>query len=141
MEEIEYSIKIAEAKYLPVAHNIVFIFDQSSGHRAFAEDALNARKMNVEDGGKQPFQRDTLWNGQPQRMVTASGKQKGLRTVLQERSVDTSGMLKADMVKKLEAMHDFQHQRSKVEELVNSKGHRAIFLPKFHCELNPIGSS
>lgn len=25
-----------------------------------------------------------------------------------------------------------------VEELIRSAGHKCIFLPKFHCELNPI---
>ena len=29
-------------------------------------------------------------------------------------------------------------QKSKVELFLNSKGHLAYFLPKFHCELNPI---
>ena len=75
----------------------------------------------------QSFQRDTIWNCQPQRMVTSSGKQKGLRTVLQECGIDSSGMIKNDMVKMLENMHDFQTQRSKVEELIKRKGHKAIF--------------
>ena len=30
-----------------------FFFDQSSAHGAFADDALNANKMNVKPGGKQ----------------------------------------------------------------------------------------
>jgi hypothetical protein len=29
-----------------------FIFDQSSAHSAFAKDALNAKEMNVNPGGK-----------------------------------------------------------------------------------------
>ena len=32
----------------------VFFFDQSSAHQAFAPDALIARNMNVNPGGKQP---------------------------------------------------------------------------------------
>ena len=30
-----------------------FVFDQSSVHRAFAKDVLNAKEMNVKPGGKQ----------------------------------------------------------------------------------------
>ena len=32
------------------------------------------------DGGKQPFQRDTVWDGRPQKMVIADGLQKGLNS-------------------------------------------------------------
>ena len=50
--------------------------------------------MNVSDGGKQPFMGDTIWDGKPQKMVTSSGIQKGLKTLLEERKVKTDGMLK-----------------------------------------------
>jgi hypothetical protein len=33
---------------------------------------------------------------------------------------------------------DFHDQLSAVEDLCHKNGFRAIFLPKFHCELNPI---
>jgi hypothetical protein len=56
------------------------------------DDALNAERMNVRDGGKQPFMRDTVWDGEPQSMVTDDGVQKGMRTVLEERGIDTKGM-------------------------------------------------
>ena len=49
--------------YPKEAFTLVFIFDQSSGHTAYQEDALNAQRMNVSDGGKQLQQRDTTWNG------------------------------------------------------------------------------
>ncbi len=55
------------------------------------DDALNVDRMNVKDGGKQPFMRDTVWDGKCQRMVTAQGLQKGMKTVLEERGVDTRG--------------------------------------------------
>jgi len=44
---------------------MVLLFDQSSGHCAYADDAddaLIARKMNISDGRKQPFLRDTVWD-------------------------------------------------------------------------------
>jgi len=33
---------------------------------------------------------------------------------------------------------DFVSQESMVETLIKGAGHECIFLPKFHCELNPI---
>jgi len=60
--------------------------------------------MNVNDGGKQPFLRDTMWDGRLQRMVTEDGKQKGMKTVLQERGVNVKGVHKDEMVKILEEM-------------------------------------
>ena len=47
-------------------------------------------------------------------------------------------MVKAYMVKALDEMHDFKTQKTRVEELISRHGHRCIFLPKYHCELNPI---
>jgi len=41
---------------------LVFLFDRSSGHCAFADDALLAHKMNGSGGEKQLFQRDTVWD-------------------------------------------------------------------------------
>ncbi len=42
------------------------------------ENALNVEHMNVKDGGKQPFMRDTTWNGQVQCMVTDEGIQNSV---------------------------------------------------------------
>jgi len=46
---------------------------------------------------------------------------------------------------KLEEMHaelathkDFREEKTKIEHYLNSLGPVCIFLPKFHCELNPI---
>ena len=38
----------------------------------------------------------------------------------------------------LGSLPDFKNQKSKVEIFINSKGRLAYFLPRFHCELNPI---
>ena len=138
VSQVETAIKIAEFKYPPSDNTIVFLFDQSSGHCAYADDALHAHKMNVSDGGKQPFQRDTVWDGRPQKMVTADGLQKGLKTVLEERSVNVKKMHKDDMIKILSKMRDFKFQKSRVEEVILKRGHRVMFIPKFHCEINPI---
>jgi hypothetical protein len=61
-----------------------------------------------------------------------------MRLVLQERGVDTSRMKAADMCLVLGNHADFKYEKTAVEYLLQSKGHRALFLPKFHCELNPI---
>ncbi len=78
-----------------------FIFDNAPSHMKRPDDALNVHSMNVRDGGKQPFMRDTMWNGTVQRMVTDDGIQKGLKTVLQERGVDISGMNASKLKEKL----------------------------------------
>ena len=84
--------------------------------------------MNVSDGGKQPKHRSTVFNGMQQSMVNASAEPKGLRTVLEERSVSTTGMLKADMVNILDKMHDFQYKKTRVEEFVCDHGHSCLFV-------------
>jgi hypothetical protein len=33
---------------------------------------------------------------------------------------------------------DFYEQKSAIKTLITERGHKCIFLPKFHCELNPI---
>ena len=129
--------QFAEIKYPTATHNIVFLFDQSSGHTAYAEYSLNANKMNVNPGGSQPKLRDTMWNGCVQHMVQ-NGVAKGMRKVLEEQGVNVTGMKADDMRKTLKSMHDFKYEKKKVEKLVTDRGHHCIFIPKYHCELNPI---
>ena len=38
----------------------------------------------------------------------------------------------------LSKQDDFTNQPSMLEALIKDAGHKCIFLPKFHCELNPI---
>ena len=90
LEQVRHALAIFEAKY-PQAQGM-FIFDNAPSHMKCPDDALNPEKMNVKDRGKQPRMRDTMWNGAVQQMVTAEGEQKGMRTVLQERGVNTEGM-------------------------------------------------
>lgn len=72
----------------------MWLFNQSSGHTAFREDALNVSKMNVGLGGAQPRMRDTLWNGKLWKMVLNDGRPK---LVLEERGIDTSRMRAGDV--------------------------------------------
>ena len=39
----------------------------------------------------------------------------------------------------LGAHSDFKYEKIALEHFMQERGHHAIFLPKFHCELNPIG--
>jgi hypothetical protein len=137
----------------------LFIFDQSSAHAALPPDALKAFEMNKGNGGKQRHQRDTVipnnnptpeHRGQIQRMTTNDGQQKGLEQTLTERGFNIKG-LKAKcspicpfesqrccMARLLSQQDDFMNQVSMLETLIKEAGHECIFLPKFHCELNPI---
>ena len=138
IKQVKTAMKIAEFKYPKAQNTLVFLFDQSSGHCAYADDALIAHKMNVSNGGKQPFMRETYWDGEPQKLITASGEQWGLKTLLEKRKVNVTGLKKEEMIKIVQEMRDFKYQKTKVEELILSRGHRVMFIPKFHCELNPI---
>lgn len=60
---VKDAIKIAKFKYPMDRYTIVFIFDCSSCHKAYAPDSLNVRTMNVKPGGAQLPLRDTKWNG------------------------------------------------------------------------------
>ena len=65
-------------------------------------------------------------------MVTPAGLQRGLKTLLDNWKIDTSGMKWDAMTKIVSEMRDFKCPKTRVEELI------LVFLPKFHCELNPI---
>ncbi|GES72956.1 hypothetical protein RCL_jg15606.t1 [Rhizophagus clarus] len=137
----------------------VFAFDNSSSHAKLADDTLNAVYMNLNPGGKQPIMRDTIFNGQVQSMVFPAnypdenlrGKPKGMRVILQERGLWGSG-LKGFCGNKevsienprccarhvLAAQEDFLNQKPILQEVIEGLGHKVIFYPKFHCELNYI---
>ena len=76
--------------------DLVFAFDNSMTHRAAPPDGLDARKLNLSDGGENvPLLRSTTFvNAQGvtvhQSMETAAGVQKGLRTILTERGKFTN---------------------------------------------------
>ena len=116
MKSFSTSITIAELKYLKETHSLVFLFDKNSGHTAFANDALNVNRMNVNPGGAQPQLRDTIWNGRSQRMVFTDSTPKGMRQVLNERGVDTRRKKAADMREALKRDARFQRNILKVME-------------------------
>ncbi|KAJ3553708.1 hypothetical protein NP233_g12583 [Leucocoprinus birnbaumii] len=105
------------------------MFDQSSAHASLPPDALKAFEMNKSNGGKQRRQRDTVipqsnpdprFRGMVQKMTTETGEPKGLKQTLEDQQ------------------DDFINQESMLERVIRDAGHECIFLPKFHCEMNPI---
>ena len=46
--------------------------------QCYANHALITHKINVSDGGKQPFLRDSVWDGKLQKLVTEEGIQRSL---------------------------------------------------------------
>lgn len=137
----------------------LFIFDQSSAHASLAPDALRVFDMNKSDGGKQRTQKDTIipttnpfpeYRGMPQKLTLVDGRPKGLQRVLQERGFNVDGMIakcspvcpwentNCCMARLLSKQDDFTNQISMLETVIQDAGHKCIFLPKFHCELNPI---
>lgn len=139
LEQLKYCVEIAECKYpCEQGYKVVWIFDHSSCHGAYADDALLASRMNAKPGGKQALLHDTVWEGKVQRMVFSIGVAKGLIQVLKERGKYRPRMKLEQMREEISSHPDFKNEKTKIEHFLNSKGHSCIFLPKFHCELNPI---
>ena len=97
MKQVKEAVTIAKIMYPSENYNLVFLFDQSSGHTAYDDDALIVSRMNVKPGGCQPKMRDTVWDGKPFRMVSDDGTPKGMRQVLIDRHINVKGMVAADM--------------------------------------------
>lgn len=138
LDQIKKVIPIAKVKFPKESHTLVWLFDQSSGHCAYTDDALNVKRMNVKPGGAQPWMRNTTWNGKTQTMVLPDGRPKGMKLVLKERGINTKKMKAADMALVLGNHHDFKYEKTAIEHLMKGHGFYCFFIPKFHCELNPI---
>jgi len=158
----EHLVEQVKTKAIPIFETIfpnciaLFAFDNSSNHAAYRSDALVASRMNLKPGGKQPKMRDTFFgqNNQHQSMVNENNEPKGMKQVLIERKL-WKDELKADCQlckNKIDDINrtdccarriislqpDFLSQKSALEEVILEAGHKCIFYPKFHCELNYI---
>lgn len=137
MQQVKGACDIAAVKYPLSSHTVVFVFDQSRCHKMFNNMALVVHNILVKDGGPRRV-RDTTWVGRPQPMLLPDGSAKGLRTILRERGINVS-TLKADDMRIILSNHeDFTTEKNQVEHYVISIGFQCFFLPKFHCECNPI---
>ena len=131
----------------------IFAFYNSSGHAAFAKDALVASRMSLNPGGAQPKMQDTVFAGETQRMVFSAdgapfpdliGQPKRIRRVLMERGLWVEGIKKTMCEKKgeastckkgktccafqiLEAQPDFANEISLLETTNRNLGHECIF--------------
>ena len=61
-----------------------------------------------------------------------------MKTILIERRIDARGMKLESMRKKLASHPDFHDEQPEIANFLKRKGHACLFLPRFHCELNPI---
>ena len=117
-------------------NTIIFVFDQSSCHHALSEDALNAKTMNVK------WEISHVWGT----LCGLEGHRKWwidkvfLRAwrKFRRRGINTSSSVGDDMRTILSNHEDFQTEKTIVEHFLDKEGLESIFLPKFHCELNPI---
>ncbi|RIA90689.1 hypothetical protein C1645_823067 [Glomus cerebriforme] len=142
----------------------VFAFDNSTNHGAMAKDGLNASNMNLNPGGKKPCMHKTYYgpNKTPQSMVFSHNhpkypnQPKGMKQILSERGLWRDNLLadcklckgKTKVVdanrtdccarKILSLQPDFLAQKSQLQEEIEKCGHKFIFYPKYHCELNYI---
>ena len=108
MKQMRKAVAIAKIKYpMEEGWKVVWVFDQSSCHKAMAADALDVAKMNVNPGGKQSKMRDTVWAGKPQKLCFNLGVPKGMKQVLKERGINTDS-LNAEKMRDIETTRRFQ---------------------------------
>lgn len=107
--QVEKAIDIFEAKYPGV--QAIFLFDNTPSHRKLSSDALNVNSMNVGPGGKQMKMRDTIWQGEIQSLILPDGQPKGMKIVLKERGIDTSGWTAKQMREELASHQDFLNEK------------------------------
>ena len=141
MNNVKDAAVIAKFKYPSDKYTIIWLFDQSSCHRAYAEDSLNVLRMNKRPGGGQACMRDTMWQGKVQKLVDENGVPKGMEKVLVERGFNPTHVkkFKVDEMRTILKNHeDFKSEKTIVEHYLLNLGHKVQFIPKFHCELNPI---
>ncbi|CAB4416861.1 unnamed protein product [Rhizophagus irregularis] len=144
---VERAIPIFEARF--PGCQALFAFDNASSHATFSPDALIAKNMNLNPGGKQPKIRRTYFGDEniQQDMIFPSdyhisnlrGQPKGLKQVLMERGLWPNEGLKLEEARKIMSQQpDFLAQKGRIKEVIVATGHKVIFYPKFHCELNYI---
>ena len=68
--------------------------------------------MNIRPGGKQRKMHDTMYKGKVYSMNFSDGSPKGMKRVLLECGIDTSGMKGDDMKRILSQYYDFKKEES-----------------------------
>jgi len=131
------------ARELHPGARLVFVFDNSMNHHMTREDGLNAAAFNlgkakkvsvsVRDGW---FEKDGVRVAQ--RMMTIGGLLRSAKDILDERGIQTRGLKKQAGIALLASQPDFKAQEEWLVEVSRELDCDIVFLPKFHCELNPI---
>lgn len=62
-----------------------------------------------------------------------------MKKVLEERGINTTSLHADDTRKILSNHEDFRTEKTILERFLNNRGDKVLMIPKFHCELNPIG--
>ena len=146
MKQMLGAVKIAEAKYpKEKGFRLFWVFDQSGCHMAISDDSLNVNRMNAKEGGAQPCMHDTVYKGKTiymTKIVRKIGERmrvpRGMIDVLKQRGCYRPKMKVVDMCQELSKHHDFIDKKNKLEYFLHGRGHACLFIPKFHCEVNPI---
>ena len=117
-------VKQTEEKAIPIFKilhpdcDALFAFDNSQNYHAMAPDALVASRLNLSNGGKSVQNTRSGWfsdeSGQriEQTMQTANGMQKGIKTILSERSLWTSDLSLKQARTLLANQPDFLEQKN-----------------------------
>ena len=70
--------------------------------------------------------------------MDVNGVAKGMKQILELRGINTSTLTGPYMRIILANHTDFSNEKTVVEHFLLDRGHFVRFIPKFHCELNPI---
>ena len=76
--------------------------------------------------------RDTIWAGKLQKLVFDDGVPKGAEQILIECGFQNTEQLVLDMIAILENHTDFRDEKNALATLIENRGHKALFLPKFN---------
>ena len=60
------------------------------------------------------------------------------QALLQSEAIGPHNELESEEESDLEVRARFREQKGRLHEEIKARGHKVIFDPKFHCELNPI---
>ena len=63
---------------------------------------------------------------------------KGFKQILIERGINITKVKLDDMRALITTHPDFHNEQPEIVKFLRTNGFGCIFLPKFHCELNPI---
>ena len=121
---------------------LVIVFDNSQNHHMTKEDGLDAGSLNLKKPKKVSTEiRDGYFVRGGVRVLQhmmEDGLARPLKDILEERGLWQPKLCKGAAAQLLKEQPDFTGQKEWLTEVIESRGHQILYLPKFHCELNPI---